>query len=220
MRVVLANQHDFVRRQLKHLLSREPNIQVIGEASHALRFQRLILAYSPDVGIIDLNLLPELDAGLNSFSTPIVVLADENQHGVDFELIKAVRSGVLGAFYLSTPPDEIAAIVRATARGASAFDRRFAARLAGLCAQVADSAASGGADGAVFLTERERLYLRLIASGLSNKEIARRLGLAESTVKNSLSALFSKLMVSDRTQAAIYALRHGIVPGLPNSRTG
>lgn len=219
MRVVLANQHDFVRRQLKHLLSREPNIQVIGEASHALRFQRLILAYSPDVGIIDLNLLPELDAALNSFSTPIVVLADENQHRALSELIKALRSGVIGAFYLSTPPDEIAAVVRAAASGASAFDRRLLVRLAGLCAQVVEA---GGTvpDGTVFLTERERLYLRLIAAGLSNKEIARRLGLAESTVKNSLSALFGKLMVSDRTQAAIYALRNGIVPGLPNSRTG
>ncbi len=218
MRVVIGHQHDFVRRQLKHLLGREPNIQVIGEASHILRFQRLILSYSPDVGVIDLTLLKELDAGLNGFPTPIVVLADENQHAALIDLIKALKAGVLGAVYLSSPPDELAAVVRAVARGVGAFDRRLAAELAGLCAQVA--AADDPAAAPVFLTERERLYLRLIAAGLSNKEIARRLGLAESTVKNSLSALFSKLMVSDRTQAAIYALRTGIVPGLPNSRTG
>jgi len=219
MRVIIANQHDFVRRQLKHLLSREPNIQVIGEASHALHFQRLILAYSPDVGIIDLNLLAELDGGLGSFSVPVIVVADENQPGVDFELINAIRSGAVGAFCFSTPGEQIIGVVRAAATGVAAFDRRFAVRLTGLCAQVVESNGAG-VRGAVFLTERERLYLRLIASGLSNKEIARRLGLAESTVKNSLSALFSKLMVSDRTQAAIYALRNGIVPGLPDSRTG
>ncbi len=219
MRVVIANHHDFVRRQLKHLLSREPNIQVIGEASHALRFQRLILAYSPDVGIIDFNLLGELGGGFGSLSSPVVVMADENQSGVDFELINAIRSGATGVVYFSTPPEEIVAVVRAAATGVAAFDRRFAARLAGLCAQVVE-ANGAGARGTVLLTERERLYLRLIASGLSNKEIARRLGLAESTVKNSLSALFGKLMVSDRTQAAIYALRNGIVPDLPSSRTG
>ncbi len=218
MRVVIGNQHDFVRRQLKHLLDREPNIQVIGEASHALRFQRLILAYSPDVGVIDLGLLEELDVGLGSFSTPIVVLADENQPAVEMGLVRALKVGILGAVYLSTPPDELTAVVRAAARGVAAFDRRLAARLAGLCAQVTEVADPAAAP--VLLTERERLYLRLIAAGLSNKEIARRLGLAESTVKNSLSALFNKLMVSDRTQAAVYALRAGIVPDLLNSRTG
>lgn len=218
MRVVIGNQHDFVRRQLKHILDREPNIQVIGEASHALRFQRLILAYSPDVGVIDLGLLEELDVGLGSFSTPIVVLADENQPAVEMSLVRALKVGILGAVYLSTPPDELTAVVRAAARGVAAFDRRLAARLAGLCAQVTETADPAAAP--VLLTERERLYLRLIAAGLSNKEIARRLGLAESTVKNSLSALFNKLMVSDRTQAAVYALRAGIVPDLLNSRTG
>lgn len=218
MRVVIGNQHDFVRRQLKHLLDREPNIQVIGEASHALRFQRLVLAYSPDVGVIDLGLLEELDVGLGSFPTPIVVLADENRPAVEMSLVRALKVGILGAVYLSTPPDELTAVVRAAARGVAAFDRRLAARLASLCAQVAEAADPAAAP--VLLTERERLYLRLIAAGLSNKEIARRLGLAESTVKNSLSALFNKLMVSDRTQAAVYALRAGIVPDLLNSRTG
>jgi len=218
MRVVICNQHDFVRRQLKYLLGREPNVQVIGEASHILRFQRLILACSPDVGVIDLGLLEELHAGLGIFNTPIVVLADENQPAAQISLVKALKAGVRGAVYLSTPPDELAAVVWAAARGVAAFDRRLALRLIDLCGQVAEAADPTATP--VLLTERERLYLRLIAAGLSNKEIARRLGLAESTVKNSLSALFSKLMVSDRTQAAVYALRAGIVPDLLNSRTG
>jgi DNA-binding NarL/FixJ family response regulator len=127
----------------------------------------------------------------------------------DAQVFPALEAGANGYLLKDVDPDELVAAIRAVHAGESPLDPEVAKRL---LSRFQRPAASGAAEAAhETLTEREMDVLRLLTQGKSNKEIARALFIGDRTVKSHLSAIFQKLDVTDRTQAALYAVRHGLV---------
>jgi DNA-binding NarL/FixJ family response regulator len=130
----------------------------------------------------------------------------------DSQVIRAIRAGADGYLLKNIESGKVVDAIRAVARGESVVDPELATKVLNEFRRLSDV---DGYNNIAGLTEREISLLQLVANGLSNKEIATELGLAESTVKNRLSILFQKLDVKDRTQAAIYAMTHGLVTSAP-----
>jgi DNA-binding NarL/FixJ family response regulator len=127
----------------------------------------------------------------------------------DAHIIRAIRAGANGYLLKNTESSRVIEAIRAVARGQSILEPQLVSKLLVELRRLSDSrSVPTNVSG---LTDRELELLRLVAQGLSNKEIASTLDLAESTVKNRLSILFEKLDVKDRTQAAIYAMSHGLI---------
>jgi DNA-binding NarL/FixJ family response regulator len=181
--VVLVDDHVLFRQALRHLLESEPDISMPGMDGVAAT--RDLKAEVPEVKVIILTMFSE-----------------------DGHIIRAVRAGADAYLLKNTEATKLVDAIRAAARGASVIEPRMAATL---LSEFRRMSSMQDDDGLASLTEREIELLRLVAQGLSNKEIAYKLKLAESTIKNRLSILFEKLDVKDRTQAAIYALSHGLV---------
>jgi DNA-binding NarL/FixJ family response regulator len=130
----------------------------------------------------------------------------------DSQVIRAIRAGADGYLLKNIESGRVVEAIRAVARGESVVDPELATKVLNEFRRLSDV---DGYNNIAGLTEREISLLQLVANGMSNKEIASELGLAESTVKNRLSILFQKLDVKDRTQAAIYAMTHGLVTTSP-----
>lgn len=210
--VVLADDHQVIRQGLRHLLESDGGIAVVGEAPDGLSVQEVVAARQPDVVLMDLN-LPVTDgiAATRELvrrwpKLGVVVLTIHRDEG---HLFQALRAGARGYLSKERNADDVIAAVRTVAAGGSYIEPLLATRVLAEFRRL--SAIAGVQDGFGRLTENELKLLRLVAAGLSNREIADRLCFAESTVKNRLSILFDKIGVSDRTQAAVYALNHGLV---------
>jgi DNA-binding NarL/FixJ family response regulator len=130
----------------------------------------------------------------------------------DSQVIRAIRAGADGYLLKNIESGKVVDAIRAVSRGESVVDPELATKVLNEFRRLSDV---DGYNNIAGMTEREISLLQLVANGLSNKEIAAELGLAESTVKNRLSILFQKLDVKDRTQAAIYAMTHGLVTTTP-----
>lgn len=210
--VALADDHVLFRQALRHMLESESDIEVVGEAGDGRAIQTLVEQHLPDVILMDINMpgidgvtaTRELKSQLPGVRIIILTMFSEDGH-----VIRAVRAGADGYILKNSESSRVIDAIRTVYRGESVIEPQLASKLLSefrRVSDVQDDDAMGG------LTSREIELLRLVASGLSNKEIARKLNLAESTVKNRLSLLFEKLEVKDRTQAAIYALSHGLIP--------
>lgn len=210
--VALADDHVLFRQALRHLLESEDDIRVIGEASDGRAIQTLVEQQQPDVILMDINMpgidgvtaTRELKSQLPDVRIIILTMFSEDGH-----VIRAVRAGADAYLLKNSESSKVVDAIRAVYRGESIIEPQLASKLLSEFRRVSDVREDDSVGG---LTTREMDLLRLVASGMSNKEIARRLELAESTVKNRLSHLFEKLGVKDRTQAAIYALSHGLIP--------
>ncbi len=213
IKIMLVDDHSLFREGLRQLLEAERDLQVVGEAGDGLEAQRLIAELQPQVVLMDIH-LPITD-GVSVTreivrqwpEIGVVVLTMHHEDGYVFQ---AIRAGARGYLLKSSKAADVAAAVRAVATGASLLDPVMAGKL--LTEFVRLSNKTGSDEGIGGLTETELRMLRLLASGLSNREIADKMCLAESTVKNRLSVLFEKIAVQDRTQAAIYAITHGLLP--------
>lgn len=211
--VVLADDHQIFRQGLRQLLEAEEDIRVVGEAGDGLTLQEVVLRRQPDVVLMDLN-MPELD-GVTATrellrrrpDLGVVVLT---MHGDDGHLFRAIRAGARGYLSKTNDAERVATAIRVVAAGGSLIEPLLATRLLDEFRRLSEVV--GVQDGFGDLSDGDLELLRLVATGLSNRQIAERLSFAESTVKNRLSALFSKIGVDDRTQAAVYALNHGLVP--------
>ena len=223
--VLIADDHAVVRQGLRTFLelqddvsSDDPSalpIEVVGEAANGVEAVDLACRLQPDVVLLDL-VMPEMD-GLEA--TPKIL--DESPHshviiltsfGEEDKVFPAIRAGAQGYLLKDIAPNDLVRAVRAAYLGQVQLHPDVARKL--MSAVVAKEESPASRPRAPFdeLTERELEVLRLIADGLNNREIAEMLVISDKTVKTHVSSILSKLHLGDRTQAAIYALRHGLAP--------
>ena len=209
IRVLIADDHELFRRGLERVFETEPDLEVVGEASDGAEALERATTLEPDVVLMDVR-MPSVD-GIeatqrirHSLDRVKVVMLTGSENEED--LFAAVRAGANGYLLKDGSIDEIADTVRAVARGQSVIAPSMASKLLAefslLSRRVDDQ--NGGAPR---LTDRELEVLRLIAQGMSNKEIAAHLVIAQNTVKNHVRNILEKLQLRTRTEAATYALR-------------
>jgi DNA-binding NarL/FixJ family response regulator len=203
VRVALADDHRVVRVGLQELLSTFEDVDVVGVAEGGERAVEVCVAERPDVLLLDLS-MPDVDGvevsrrlATAAPDTRIVVFTSFSDRD---RIVEALDAGAIGYLLKDAEPEEIHQAILAAARGESPLAPKAAAAL------LAERAARPAS---VELTARERDVLSLVVQGLANKQIARRLGISEKTVKGHLTNLFQRIGVADRTQAALWAERTG-----------
>ena len=207
IRVLVVDDHEIVREGLRTLLAEEPDIDVVGEASDGAEAVSLTLGLRPDVVLMDL-VMPNVD-GIDAMrllkredaSWHVLVLtsfAEDNQ------VRGALEAGAVGYLLKDVLKTELIQAIHAASQGQPYLHREAQRSL------IQDVTTSSQPPLQLDLTPREQDVLRLISQGRSNKEIARQLHITEGTVKGHVSIILSKLGVADRTQAALFAVRHGL----------
>jgi DNA-binding NarL/FixJ family response regulator len=205
IKVFLLDDHEIVRRGLRDLLEPEDDLVVVGESGSAREAERIIPALRPDVAVLDAR-LPD-GSGIDvcrairsrdpSISALILTSYDDDQ-----ALFAAIMAGAAGYVLKQVRSMDLVQAIRTVARGQSLLDPAVTAK-------VLERLRAGDAEPDEFagLTEREKEILRLIAEGLTNRQIGQRLFIAEKTVKNYVSSLLAKLGLERRTQAAVMAAK-------------
>jgi len=208
IKVVLADDHAVVRHGLRFMLEQRPDIQVVGECGDGTQALELVAELLPDVALLDL-LMPGMDGVVVTReikrlvpSTQIIILTSYYE---DENIFNAIKAGALSYLLKDSSPQELVEGVRAAARGESKLHPMVAARVLREMQQRQHSPLND-------LTPRELEVLTRIARGRSNHEIAQELVISEPTVRTHVANILSKLHLTDRTQAAIYALQQRLVP--------
>jgi DNA-binding NarL/FixJ family response regulator len=205
IRVLIVDDHAVVRRGLEQMLATAEGIEVVGAASDGAEAVVQAAALRPDIVLMDLS-MPELDgieatrqvlaAASADVVTRVIVLTSFTEQR---RVLDALQAGASGYILKDATPDEVIAAIRAAHAGGAPLDPTAARVL--LDAQREQQPVRN-------LSPRESEVLGLVATGLANKQIARRLGISERTVKAHLTAVFQQLGVTDRTQAALWAKEH------------
>ncbi|MFD5653617.1 MULTISPECIES: response regulator [unclassified Streptomyces] len=204
IRVVVVDDHAVMRAGVIALLTNEPTIEIVGEASDGREGVGLVERLAPDVALVDLR-MPVLDGV--AATTEIVALPVRTRvlilttYDTDVEIERAVEAGAVGYLLKDTTREQLADAIRSAARGETVLAPKVAERLVARMRRPEP----------VALTARERDVLHAVADGLSNAEIGRRLVIGEATVKTHLLRVFAKLDVSDRTRAVVVALERGLL---------
>jgi DNA-binding NarL/FixJ family response regulator len=206
IRILLVDDHSVVRQGLKMFLALDPALEVVGEAADGAEALRLAHQLQPDVVLMDL-LMPVMD-GIAATTAIRKELPDVEVIALtsvleDASVTGAVRAGAIGYLLKDTEADDLVRAIRAAAEGQVQLSPQALARL------MREVRAPENPE---TLTERETDVLRLLAQGLSNKEIGRSLHIGEKTVKTHVSNILNKLGVPSRTQAALFAVRIGLAP--------
>ena len=203
IRVLVADDHPIVRSGIVALLATAPDIEVVGEAADGREAVDLALALEPDLVLMDLR-MPRLDGdqatALILSARPSVRVVVLTTYETDASILTAIEAGASGYLLKAAPQEEILAGIRSVARGEVALAPSIAAMLVGRLKTPA-----------VTLSPRETEVLGLVAQGLSNPAIAKRLFLGEATVKTHLLHAFEKLEVGDRTRAVTKAMELGLL---------
>jgi len=214
-RVLLVDDHHLVRVGLTALLDADPHLRVVGQASDGSEAVAVAREVRPDVVVMDLS-MPVLD-GVGATRELVAEMPDVRvlvlTSFVDVERVhEALGAGAIGYVLKDSEPAALVAAVRAAAEGQVPLDPRVAGSLLPGAARrtTAPTAPAGATGGSVAedLSPREREVLLLLSEGLANKQIARRLGITERTVKAHVGSVFRRLDVADRTSAALWAREH------------
>ena len=211
VRVLVVDDHPVVRHGLRTFLSSRDGIDVVGEAGDGETALAEAERLSPDVVLLDL-VMPGA-GGLAAIrrlrellpATQVLVLTSFSSED---QVIPAVQAGAAGYLLKDVAPTELEAAVRAVARGEALLDPQVVGRVMAELSQGERSRTPGADD----LTPRELEVLRLLAGGRSNRQLAAELFVSEKTVKTHVSSILAKLRLSDRTQAALWAVRAGLGP--------
>ena len=208
--VLLVDDHEMVRRGVRDFLETQEDITVVAEAGSGEEAVRLAADHAPDVALMDL-IMPGMDGveatrrlTTQSPRTSVVMLTSYHD---DEHVFPAIRAGALSYVLKEIGPGELAEAVRKAAAGEAVLHPRVAARVV----RELHGARRDEPNAFRELSDRELEVLKLIADGLSNAEIAGRLYVSEKTVKSHVSNILGKLHLADRTQAAVYAWRQGVV---------
>lgn len=208
IRVVVADDHPVVREGLRSFLSSRPGIDVVGEAGSADEVVAAARDLTPDVVLVDL-MMPgdgiEAIRRLAELPAPPRSLVLTSFVGDD-KALPALRAGAAGYLLKDVDPADLEAAIRTVHRGGTVLGPAVAPRVL----DHATSTRTADDDRIAELTPREREVLTLLGQGMSNRQIAEALYVAEKTVKTHMSSILTKLRVNDRTQAALYAVRHGV----------
>jgi DNA-binding NarL/FixJ family response regulator len=210
IRVIICDDQAIIRDGLEMLLKLERDIEVAGLAQDGAEAVELTAAKSPDLVLMDLKM-----PGLNGVEAtrsirkrhPDIKVLVLTTYDDDEWIFDAIRAGASGYLLKDTPREKVIEAIRGTVAGKSFVDPVIAGKLLD---QVANEQVKPSTVLTAKLSERETEVVRLLARGFSNIEIAGQLHLSEGTVRNHVSAIFTKLDVSDRTQAAIIAIQHGL----------
>ena len=211
IRILIADDHTMVRQGLIQICDAEPDMQVVAEASDGQQACQVALAAQPDVAVIDIN-MPVLD-GVQA--TRYLTEADPDlgviiltMYRHDEYVFEAIKAGARAFLLKDADSDELLQAIRVVGAGEALLSPAIARKMVEEFRRLQRQ--PGEDDSLSSLAKIEMDILRLVAQGLSNKNIGDRLGLAEKTVRNRLSVVFHKLHVNNRVQAARYALRHGL----------
>ena len=227
IRVLLADDQDIIRTGLTIILNHQADLEVVGQAADGVEAVEFAKQMQPDVILMDIK-MPRLN-GIQATrqimaalpKTQIIILTT---YDTDDWVFDGIRAGAVGYLLKDASGDNLAEAVRGAMRGESQIDPTVARKVLREFQHVtaahrpAEALTPGNAVPAAAeeeplekLTDREEEILKLLAAGLSNKEIAQQLSLSEGTVKNHISAILAKLHANDRTQAVLTALKRGLV---------
>lgn len=207
--VFLCDDHTLFRQGMKKLLNLEKDIKVVGEASNGQDLLEVLKKVSPDVILMDIN-MPLMDGVSATYKIKkkyphinIIVLTvfEDEPH-----IFQAIKSGAIGYLLKDVSIEEVVEAIHKVSKGEALLQPVIASKVLKEFAMLDKRKIKNGDKFYSNLTAREEEILRLIALGGTNKDIAQKLGIAEKTVKNHISSIFSILHVNNRTQAALYAL--------------
>jgi len=210
MKILICDDQAVIRDGLEMLLKLEQDFEIVGAAQDGAEAVELAAQKSPDLVLMDLKMpgtngieaTREIRAKFPNVKVLVLTTYDDDEW-----LFDAIRAGASGYLLKDTPRHKIIEAIRGTVEGRSFLDPAIAGKLIN---QVASNQKQPTSVLAEKLTERELDVLRLIAKGFNNSDIAGQLHLSEGTVRNHVSAILEKLGVSDRTQAAVAAIQHGL----------
>ena len=211
IKLLICDDQEVVREGLRAILGTAPGLEVIDVVGNGAEAVEAVAEHEPDVVLMDLNMpikngvqaTREITATYPDTKVLVLTTYDAEEWVVD-----AIRAGAAGYMLTDAPREQLVAAIKGTASGATHVDPAVAGNLFSLVATSADLPSTSIAEK---LSERELDVLRLLGKGLSNGEIAAQLFLSEGTVRNYVSAVLAKLQVADRTQAAVLAVKNGLV---------
>ena len=213
IRILLVDDHALMREGLRQLLSLEADLRVVDEAVNGFEAVQKVRQIQPDVVLMDIS-MPIID-GIAvtqqiTHEFPAIAVIMLTMHRQDQQVLQAIKSGARGYLLKTASSQELAQTIRQVHAGQVQIEPELTGTIVSEFRRLSHltTQSSSLSD----LAEKEVDILRCVAMGLSNKEIAEQLAYSEKTVKNYLSVIFQKLGIRDRTQAAIFAFRHGLIP--------
>lgn len=208
--ILLADDHNVLRQGIAQMLDAQPDMKVVAQADSGSAAVDLARTHQPDIALLDIS-MPEMDgveaARLITAELPETGVIILTMYRRDDYVFEAIKAGANGYLLKEVELDELLEAIRAVAQGEAVIDPAIASRVLAEFRRPQKSEQTP----ASVLSDRDVDILRLVAQGLSNKEIAGQLFISEKTVRNRLSLVFQQLHLKNRTEAALYALREGLV---------